>query len=64
MTHYEVGKKYKKIVTVMKVKNEAPNILNIDGMNYVLDSRANRKAVKHGTREPGSCVRESTKLHK
>ncbi|MEC0173026.1 hypothetical protein [Paenibacillus graminis] len=37
MTQYEVGKKYKKIVTVAKIHKDAPSVLMIDDMRYVLD---------------------------
>ncbi|WP_339316908.1 hypothetical protein [Paenibacillus sp. FSL R10-2734] len=37
MTHYEVGKKYKKIVTVAKMYEDLPSVLVIDDKRYVFD---------------------------
>jgi hypothetical protein len=36
-TKYEIGKKYKKIATVIKLHDEVPSVLMIDDMRYVLD---------------------------
>jgi hypothetical protein len=52
MTHYEVGKKYKKIATVVKIHKEVPSVLMIDDMRYVLDPpRTPRKGGKDGSRK-------------
>lgn len=49
MTNYEAGKKYKKIVTVAKMHKDAPSVLMIDDMRYVLDPpRPNGKGGTHG----------------
>ncbi|OKP94793.1 hypothetical protein [Paenibacillus sp. P32E] len=49
MTQYEVGKKYKKIVTVAKIHNDAPSVLVIDDKRYVLEAQRNAgKDGKHG----------------
>ncbi|WP_342409853.1 hypothetical protein [Paenibacillus sp. FSL R10-2778] len=52
MTHYEVGKKYKKIVTVAKMHEDAPSVLMIDDMRYVLDPPTTpRKGEQDGSRK-------------
>ncbi|WP_342480085.1 hypothetical protein NST07_20765 [Paenibacillus sp. FSL L8-0340] len=38
MTQYEVGKKYKKIVTVAKVHKDLASVLMIDDKRYVLQT--------------------------
>jgi hypothetical protein len=49
MTNYEVGKKYKKIVTVTKMHEGAPSVLMIDDMRYVLETlRPTGKGGTHG----------------
>ncbi|MGE7613488.1 hypothetical protein [Paenibacillus sp. NPDC101420] len=52
MTHYEVTKKYKKIVTVVKIHKDVPSVLMIDDKRYVLDPpRTPRKGGKDGSRK-------------
>lgn len=65
MTHYEVGKKYKKIATVAKIHKDVPSVFLIDDKRYVLETTQPKgKDGRHGTRKSGSSVRESNKLHK
>ncbi|MEK4355157.1 hypothetical protein MKX41_30680 [Paenibacillus sp. FSL R5-0475] len=62
MTHYELGKKYKKIVTVAKMYEDLPSVLVIDDKRYVFDPpRPDGKGgLKDGrTRKPRGSVRKS-----
>ncbi|WP_438497123.1 hypothetical protein [Paenibacillus sp. IHBB 3054] len=49
MTEYEVGKKYKKIVTLAKVHKDLPSVLMIDDKRYVLQThQPTEGSGKHG----------------